>query len=248
MRPGLPDPSSLIPDPRQAGRTRPRRRPTSCASTNSTMRSANTDVSCARRASRCAAVTLGGTLPPANVSSRSSSHIGSLAMSRTNDPSADSVSVTRVRSASCAIAVARARAGQRSEQRPSKHVRVSIRARMNAAFVLLLWPRSVHSAAEENRHRQRDRMPARARHELDAGGRHRSGAERGQPGARQRHPAAPPAGKNTFRLIGVSEFNLPQMKDHTVVIRGLFIKDKVSRINVTSAVEAVASCAPCAPK
>jgi hypothetical protein len=61
-------------------------------------------------------------------------------------------------------------------------------------------------------------------------------------------PAAPPNGKNTFRLIGVSEFNLPQMKDHTVVIRGLFIKDKVSRINVTSAVEAVASCAPGAPK
>jgi hypothetical protein len=61
-------------------------------------------------------------------------------------------------------------------------------------------------------------------------------------------PATPPAGKNSFRLIGVSEFNLPQMKDHTVVIRGLFIKDKVSRINVTSAVEAVASCAPGAPK
>ena len=57
-------------------------------------------------------------------------------------------------------------------------------------------------------------------------------------------PTTPPAGKNTFRLIGVSEFNLPQMKDRTVVIRGLFIKDKVSRINVTSAVEAVASCAP----
>lgn len=61
-------------------------------------------------------------------------------------------------------------------------------------------------------------------------------------------PTAPPAGKNTFRLIGVSEFNLPAMKDKTVVIRGLFIKDKVSRINVTSAVEAVASCAPGAPK
>lgn len=61
-------------------------------------------------------------------------------------------------------------------------------------------------------------------------------------------PAAPPAGKNTFRLIGVSEFNLPQMKDRTVVIRGLFIKDKVSRINVTSAVEAVATCASGAPK
>jgi hypothetical protein len=61
-------------------------------------------------------------------------------------------------------------------------------------------------------------------------------------------PATPPNGKNTFRLIGTSEFNLPGMKDRTVVIRGLFIKDKVSRINVTSAVEAVASCAPGAPK
>jgi hypothetical protein len=61
-------------------------------------------------------------------------------------------------------------------------------------------------------------------------------------------PETPPAGKNAFRLIGISEFNLPQMKDHTVVIRGLFIKDKVSRINVTSAVEAVASCTPGAPK
>ena len=61
-------------------------------------------------------------------------------------------------------------------------------------------------------------------------------------------PTTPPAGKNTFRLIGTSEFSLAQMKDHTVVIRGLFIKDKVSRINVTSAVEAVASCAPSAPK
>ena len=29
------------------------------------------------------------------------------------------------------------------------------------------------------------------------------------------------------------------MRDRTMVIRGLFIKDKVSRINVTSAVEAV---------
>jgi hypothetical protein len=61
-------------------------------------------------------------------------------------------------------------------------------------------------------------------------------------------PTTPPAGKNTFRLIGTFEFNLPPMKDHTVVIRGLFIKDKVSRINVTSAVEAVASCTPGAPK
>ena len=61
-------------------------------------------------------------------------------------------------------------------------------------------------------------------------------------------PKEPPAGKNSFRLIGVSEFNFPQHRDRTMVIRGLFIKDKVSRINVTSAVEAVASCAPNAPK
>ncbi|HUQ88320.1 MAG TPA: hypothetical protein VM096_12220 [Vicinamibacterales bacterium] len=61
-------------------------------------------------------------------------------------------------------------------------------------------------------------------------------------------PTTPPAGKNTFRLIGTFEFNLASMKDHTVVIRGLFIKDKVSRINVTSAVDAVGSCAPGAPK
>ena len=61
-------------------------------------------------------------------------------------------------------------------------------------------------------------------------------------------PKAPPVGKHAFRLIGISEFNFPQLRDKTVVIRGLFIKDKVSRINVTSAVEAVASCAPNAPK
>ena len=61
-------------------------------------------------------------------------------------------------------------------------------------------------------------------------------------------PKIAPAGKNTFRLIGISEFNLPQHRDRTMVIRGLLIKDKVSRINVTSAVEAVATCTPDAPK
>ena len=61
-------------------------------------------------------------------------------------------------------------------------------------------------------------------------------------------PKAAPAGKNTFRLIGVSEFSFPQHKDRTMVIRGLLIKDKVSRINVTSAVEAVPSCVAGAPK
>jgi hypothetical protein len=61
-------------------------------------------------------------------------------------------------------------------------------------------------------------------------------------------PKVTPNGKNTFRLIGVGEFNLPQYKDRTMVIRGLLIKDKVSRIYVTSAVEAVASCVAGAPK
>ena len=61
-------------------------------------------------------------------------------------------------------------------------------------------------------------------------------------------PKVAPAGKNIFKLIGVSEFNLPQHRDRTMVIRGLFIKDNVSRINVTSAVEAVPNCVAGAPK
>jgi hypothetical protein len=62
-------------------------------------------------------------------------------------------------------------------------------------------------------------------------------------------PATPPAGKHSFRLIGVSEFNLPSYRNKTVVVRGLFIKaTPMSRINMTSIVEAVPACAPGAPK
>jgi len=62
-------------------------------------------------------------------------------------------------------------------------------------------------------------------------------------------PKTPPAGKNTFRLLGVGEFNLSQHRDKTMVIRGLLIKAApVSRINITSSVEAVASCVAGAPK
>ena len=62
-------------------------------------------------------------------------------------------------------------------------------------------------------------------------------------------PATPPAGKNVFRLIGVSEFNLPAHRDHTVVIKGLFIKvTPMSRLNMTSVTMVAASCAPAAPK
>jgi hypothetical protein len=62
-------------------------------------------------------------------------------------------------------------------------------------------------------------------------------------------PTTAPAGKLSFRLIGVGEFNLPAHKDKTVVARGLLIKDTpTSRLNVTSVVEAVATCAATAPK
>ena len=62
-------------------------------------------------------------------------------------------------------------------------------------------------------------------------------------------PKTPPAGKNSFRLLGVGEFSLGQHRDRTMVIRGLLIKaNPISRINMTSAAEAVATCAAGAPK
>ena len=60
-------------------------------------------------------------------------------------------------------------------------------------------------------------------------------------------PSPPPAGTNAFRLIGVSEFNLPAHRDHTVVIKGLFIKaTPMSRVNMTSVVTVSSSCPPAA--
>lgn len=58
-------------------------------------------------------------------------------------------------------------------------------------------------------------------------------------------PATPPAGKNVFSLIGVSQFNLPAHKDHTVIVKGLFIKaTPMSRVNVTSVTMVSPSCVP----
>ena len=58
-------------------------------------------------------------------------------------------------------------------------------------------------------------------------------------------PVAPPAGKNTFSLIGVSEFNLAAHRDRTVVIKGLFIKAApTSRLNMTSVTDVSPSCVP----
>jgi hypothetical protein len=52
----------------------------------------------------------------------------------------------------------------------------------------------------------------------------------------------PPAGKTEFRLIGVSEFNLPQHKDHAVIVKGLYIKSSPPRLNITSVTTISPSC------
>ena len=60
-------------------------------------------------------------------------------------------------------------------------------------------------------------------------------------------PKTPPVGKNQFRLIGVSEFNLPAHKEHTVIIKGLMIAaNPVSRLNMTSVTMVAPNC-PAAP-
>ena len=57
-------------------------------------------------------------------------------------------------------------------------------------------------------------------------------------------PAMPVVGKNQFQLIGVSIFDLPRHKDHTVVVKALLIPAKpLSRLNVTSVVEVAPTCA-----
>jgi hypothetical protein len=67
--------------------------------------------------------------------------------------------------------------------------------------------------------------------------------------ARADLPKTAPAGKNTFQLIGVGEFSLPTFKDKTVVVKALYIKAMpVTRLNLTSVVEALPTCAPDAPK
>ncbi|HET9832876.1 MAG TPA: hypothetical protein VFP91_14225 [Vicinamibacterales bacterium] len=56
-------------------------------------------------------------------------------------------------------------------------------------------------------------------------------------------PSTPPSGRNSYRLIGVSEFNLPAHREQTVVIKGLFIKaTPMSRVNMTSVTMVSPSC------
>ena len=62
-------------------------------------------------------------------------------------------------------------------------------------------------------------------------------------------PTTAVTGKNQFKLIGVGEFNLPNYRNQTVVIKGLYIKAApVDRLNITSITAAVTFCAENAPK
>lgn len=55
----------------------------------------------------------------------------------------------------------------------------------------------------------------------------------------------PTSGKNTFQLIGVSEYDLPAHKGHTVLVKALFIKAApISRLNITSLTMVAPTCAP----
>jgi hypothetical protein len=57
----------------------------------------------------------------------------------------------------------------------------------------------------------------------------------------------PATGKNEFALVGVSEFNLPSHKGHTVLVKALLIKAApLSRLNVTSVTHVAPSCPPAA--
>jgi hypothetical protein len=60
--------------------------------------------------------------------------------------------------------------------------------------------------------------------------------------------APPPAvGRNQYKLIGVTEFNLPSRENQRVAVTGLFIKaTPTSRINITTVVPIAPSCG--APK
>ena len=58
-------------------------------------------------------------------------------------------------------------------------------------------------------------------------------------------PTSPVVGRNQYRLIGVSIFDLPSHKDHTVVVKGLLIKaSPMNRLNITSVVTVAPACAP----
>lgn len=58
----------------------------------------------------------------------------------------------------------------------------------------------------------------------------------------------PTSGTAQYRLLGVSEFDLPAHQGHTVLVKGLLVKAAAeTRVNVTSVTMVATSC-PAAPK
>jgi hypothetical protein len=56
-------------------------------------------------------------------------------------------------------------------------------------------------------------------------------------------PTAPKAGKNTYKLLGVEEFNAPAHKGHTVTVKGpLIAAGNEKRINIIVLQMVAASC------
>lgn len=54
----------------------------------------------------------------------------------------------------------------------------------------------------------------------------------------------PTSGTQRYRLIGISEFDLPAHKGHTVLVKGLLVKAPVeTRVNVTSVTMVSPTCA-----
>lgn len=54
----------------------------------------------------------------------------------------------------------------------------------------------------------------------------------------------PTSGTQRYRLIGISEFDLPSHKGHTVLVKGLLVKAPAeSRVNVTSVTMVSPTCA-----
>ncbi len=55
----------------------------------------------------------------------------------------------------------------------------------------------------------------------------------------------PTTGKGRFQLIGISEFDLPTHKGHTVLVKALHVKAApMSRLNVTSVTMLATTCPP----
>ena len=66
---------------------------------------------------------------------------------------------------------------------------------------------------------------------------------RADPAVPPAQAAAPTAGSNEFKLIGIEEFDLASRKDRLVAVKGLLIKaTPMSRLNVTSVTTVADSC------